>query len=325
MEESLLPTIKTNTSVTNINNGKEIPELEQIALIVERTMSRYGGQMVKSSEATNRSQLELSHKTITLLEQSIATDSYLAQDITSLKQAVIDYSVIVNQITEYLTKQHPTNTNNSDGTNNSTNSNAVTKEQLNQAIQFLASKIATLITTNDFALLTEKLNRMNALLTDHIATNQNDSQNSSQSNSQNNSLQVIINQLSALQKQQQSQQIQIQQVLSYLASEDKEQAIAGNNPSSGNGNNKGNNSNNATTTPTIVNIILSKLSSRFSSQVKAITANSTNHHNNQQNSNNQLEEKYHSIPGTPYQISAKALKQIALVLIGIVVLAIIFK
>lgn len=305
MGENTLTVTKSNPSVP-INNGKEasVSWLEQIVIIIEKTISRYGGQMVKSVESTSRSTLELSNKTVVLLEQSLATDSYLVQEIASLKEVMVAYTTNVNQVIEHFSKQLSNNLANTANTASSpNNATPVTKEQLNQAINFLVSKIAT----NDLSLLIEQINKNNLLITNHIASSQ---------NSQNKDLQVIITQLSTLQKQQQSQQIQLEKVINYVVNGHNGQATATITNNSSNGNSPGTNNTENTT--------LSKLGSKLSSQVKAVIPN-VSANNSQQPSNRQPEEKYYSIPKTPYQISAKALKQIAIVLIGIVVLAIYFK
>lgn len=307
MGENTLTVTKSNPSVP-INNGKEasVSWLEQIVIIIEKTISRYGGQMVKSVESTSRSTLELSNKTVVLLEQSLATDSYLVQEIASLKEVMVAYTTNVNQVIEHFSKQLSNNLANTANTASSpNNATPVTKEQLNQAINFLVSKIAT----NDLSLLIEQINKNNLLITNHIASSQ---------NSQNKDLQVIITQLSTLQKQQQSQQIQLEKVINYVVNGHNGQATATITNNSSNGNSPNPNTNNTE------NTTLSKLGSKLSSQVKAVIPN-VSANNSQQPSNRQLEEKYYSIPKTPYQISAKALKQIAIVLIGIVVLAIYFK
>lgn len=294
----------SNSKINTNSSPKEpAPTLEHFFLTLEKIVSRQNGQIIKCLELTEQTNKDNANKIASSIDKSLTSILQLNQETILIKQAMATYGEALCQLSETVS--------------NFSKKEPLTKEQLNQAINFLVTKLAN----NDLTLLRNDFNQIASLISTFV-NNQNDSHNSpSVLSSLHNSLQVVINQLTVLQKQQQSQQTQLNKIISHLSdsfNNNNTNSLNNNNNNSLNNNNT-NSSNN--TNANNINNPFSMLGNKLSSTVKAVTSNKQQ----QQNQNAVTPEKFYSIPATSYQISAKALKQLAIVLIGIVGFLIFFK
>lgn len=211
---SLVTNISSTTNVAPANNivpatskrtttSKEANIVEQLTRIIEMVMLRSGGQIVKSVETIIESKTN-NDQIFDLLKQSVNNDTDLIKEISLLKENLVKYNSTINQFLEHFIN------------NASANSTSVTKEQLNQAINFLITKIPA----KELAALNSQANQISSSLATFLQTNQNNKIANQETLEQhqhlNKNLQLIANQLSSLQKQQQAQQTQLEKILSHL-------------------------------------------------------------------------------------------------------------